>query len=301
MSEFDPAPAAAALLAARRAVGALAPHGAVGALASHGAAGAPASHPAEAALAPGHAGDVLAPLPVAIAPRNEAEGAAVQQALARAIGADPPAGFKIGATAKRMQEYLGLPGPAAGFMPAAGLHATGTTLRFADFHRPGVECEVAVRLVRDLPPGPCTAAVAAAAVGTFFAAIEVVENRYGDLAAFGTPSLIADQVFHAAAVLGAPSGQGWDGDWQALDIPALAGSLAIDGTERDRGVAADLLGHPMNGLAWLAGSAVAVAFGGLRAGQVVLLGSVTPPVWLEAPGTVTVAFPPLPEVRVIFA
>ncbi len=262
--DFDPAPAAAALQAARR------------------------------------AGGVLAPLPAAIAPRTEAEGAAVQHALARAMAADPPAGFKIGATAKRMQDYLGLSGPAAGFMPEAGLHASGAVLRFADFQRPGVECEVAVRLARDLPPGPCEPATAAAAVGEFFAAIEVVENRYGDVAAFGTPGLIADQVFHAAAVLGAPTGPGWDGAWRALEIPALAGSLTIDGTERDRGVASDLLGHPLNGLAWLAGSAVAAAFGGLRAGQVVLLGSVTPPIWLDAPGSVTVAFPPLPPVRVTF-
>ena len=247
------------------------------------------------------AGGALAPLPAAIAPRTEAEGAAVQHALARAQGEDPPAGFKIGATAKRMQDYLGLTGPAAGFMPAAALHASGAVLRFADFLRPGVECEVAVRLARDLPPGPTDAATAAAAVGEFFAAIEVVENRYADLAAFGTPSLIADQVFHARAVLGAPAGPGWAGDWRALDIPALAGSMTVDGVERDRGVAADLLGHPMNGLAWLAGSAVAAAFGGLRAGQVVLLGSVTPPLWLDAPGTVTVTFPPLPPVRVTFA
>lgn len=262
-------------------------------------AAAVALHAARRALhADAHAGGALAPLPPALAPRSEAEGAAVQRALARVMAADPPAGFKIGATAKRMQDYLGLSGPAAGFMPAAGLHASGAVLRFADFHRPGVECEVAVRLVRDPPPGPCDAATAAAAVGAFFAAIEVVENRYGDLGAFGTPSLIADQVFHAAAVLGAPTGPGWDGEWRALDVPALAGSLSVDGAERDRGVAADLLGHPMNGLAWLAGSAVTAAFGGLRAGQVVLLGSVTPPVWLEGPGTVTVAFPPLPPVRV---
>jgi assimilatory nitrate reductase catalytic subunit len=46
-------------------------------------------------------------------------------------------------------------------------------------------------------------------VGAVFPAIEVVENRYGpapagDLPSFGVPSLLADQVYHAAAVLGAP-------------------------------------------------------------------------------------------------
>ena len=75
---FDPAPAAAALLEARR------------------------------------ARRFVPPLPAEIAPRDEVEGAAVQFVLAGLVGAVPCAGFKIGATGKRMQDYLGLAGPAAG-------------------------------------------------------------------------------------------------------------------------------------------------------------------------------------------
>jgi 2-keto-4-pentenoate hydratase len=58
----------------------------------------------------------LAPLPPALAPADVAAGAAVQHALAELRGDLPPAGFKIGATGARMQAYLGLPGPAAGYM-----------------------------------------------------------------------------------------------------------------------------------------------------------------------------------------
>jgi 2-keto-4-pentenoate hydratase len=235
-------------------------------------------------------------LPETIAPRTEQEGATAQLALARLISADPPAGFKIGATGKRMQAYLGLSGPAAGFKPAAGQYTSGATVRFADFVNPGVECEVAVRLARDLPPGPCTRTKAEAAVGELMTGIEIVENRYHDLAELGTPTMIADQVFHAAAVLGAPAD-----DWRSLDVAALVGRISIDGALRDQGVAADLLGHPMNCLAWLAGSAVAAAFGGLKAGQVIMLGSVTPPLWLDAPAHVAVEFPPLPTVAITLA
>jgi len=258
---FDPAPAAAALLEART-----------------------ARRPA-------------GPLPAAIAPRDIAEGVAVQFALAQRLGAVPPAGFKIGATTKRMQEYLGLDGPAAGFMPAAGLHPSGFSLPFASLRYPGAECELAVRLARDLPHGPCDRERAAAAVGQLFAAMEVVENRYGpppagDLAALGTPTLIADQVFHAAAILADPPP-----DWRAIDLEAVPGRISIDGKERANGRGADLLGHPLNALAWLAASETARAFGGLRAGQVVMLGSVTPPIWLDGPCTVTVHFAGLPEVQ----
>jgi 2-keto-4-pentenoate hydratase len=237
---------------------------------------------------------LVEPLAPAIAPRSEREGAAVQYALWRHGGPVAPAGFKIGATARRMQEYLGLSGPAAGFMSTGGVHRSGATLRFADFLRPGVECELAVRLGRDLPPGPCTMAQAAEAVGELMAGIELVENRYTDLALVGTPTMIADQVYHAAAIVGEPGG----GDWRGLDVAGLRGRLIVDGHLRDEGVGADLMGHPFNCLAWLAGSSVAEAFGGLKAGQVVMLGSVTPPIWLTGPAVVTVAFDPLPAVQV---
>lgn len=258
---FDPAPAAAALFEARQ-----------------------ARRPA-------------GPLPAAIAPRDVDEGVAVQLELAKRVGAVPPAGFKIGATTQRMQEYLGLDGPAAGFMPAAGLHASGAALPFAALRNPGVECELAVRLARDLPPGPCDRQRAAASVGDLFAAMEIVENRYGpppagDLAAIGTPTLIADQVFHAGAVLGVPPA-----DWRAIDLEAVPGRISIDGRERASGRGADLLGHPLNALAWLAASEAARAFGGLRAGQVVMLGSVTPPIWLDGPCAISVNFAGMPEVR----
>lgn len=239
----------------------------------------------------------VTPLPAEIAPRTEAEGAAVQRAYAGRVGAASPPGFKIGATAKRMQEYLGLSGPAAGFMAIGGLYRSGATVKFADFVRPGVECELVVRLGRDLPPGACTPEQAAAAVGELFAGIEIVENRYGDLLELGVPMLIADQMYHAAAVLGEPGVE----DWHTLDIGTLRGRLIIDGHQRDEGVGADLLGDPMRCLAWLAASSVAEAFGGLKAGQVVMLGSVVPVIWLTGPASVTVDFSPLPPVQVTFA
>lgn len=117
-----------------------------------------------------------------------------------------------------------------------------------------------------------------------------MENRYGpppigDLRAVGTPTLVADQVYHAAAVIG-PAMQ----DWQGLDLPALTGRLHVAGQERDRGQGSELLGDPLNGLAWLADSAVARAFGGLLAGQTIMLGSVVPTAWLDGPCEVHVDF-----------
>ncbi len=250
-----------------------------------------AERAAQALMAVRRSRRVLDRLPPGITPRGLADGIAAQLAVARLSGAQPPAGFKIGATARRMQEYLGLPGPLAGFIAEAGLHGSGSTLSFKSFLHAGVECELAVVLARDLPPGPCSNAQAAAAVGELMAGIEVVENRYGPLDVLGSPTLVADQVFHAGAVLGAPHSE-----WRGLDLRSLAGSVSVNGHERGAGTGADLLGDPMSALAWLAASEEAAAFGGMRAGQVVMLGSVCPPVWLDGPAEVTVQFSPLPTV-----
>ncbi|MDO9709269.1 2-keto-4-pentenoate hydratase [Paracraurococcus lichenis] len=239
---------------------------------------------ADAILAAREAKRILEPLGAA-APATPEAGYAVQHEVAERLGAVPPFGFKIGATTRQMQDYLGLAGPAAGFVPRTSLNPDGAALRFADFLNPGVECEVGIRLGRDLPPGPTTREQAAEAVAEVFPAIEIVERRYGDLALLGTPTLIADQVFHAAGVLGAPVA-----DWRRLDLGAARGTFHVGGKVVGSGFGRDLLGHPLEALAWLAGSGAARAFGGLRAGQVVWLGSVTPPIWLEGPCEVVAEF-----------
>ncbi len=236
----------------------------------------------------------LGTLPDAVRPRTHAEGVAAQVALSGLMGA--PAGFKIGATTSAMQAYLGLPGPLAGFMAEPDLHGSGSTLAYAGLLRPGVECELAVHLAQDIPPGPCSRDQAMAAVGGVMAGIELVENRYADLPTFGGPSLVADRVFHACAVLGEPYA-----DWQSLDLLGIKGHITIDGTLRGSGTGQELLGDPMLALAWLAGSAEVAAFGGLGAGQVVMLGSVALPVWLDGPAEITVSFPPLAPVRLTLA
>ena len=226
-------------------------------------------------------------------PRTLAEGVAAQVALAGLVGAQDPPGFKIGATAAAMQRYLGLEGPAAGFMSEASLHGTGSVMAWDRFFRPGSECEIAVQLGRDLPAQPCTAAAARDAVEAVMPAIELVENRYADLASFGAAGLIADQVFHSAAILGEPLTT-----WRETDLLAVRGTLSVDGEVRGEGLGRDLLGGPFDALAWLAGSAEVAAFGGLRAGQIVMLGSVCTPVWLDGPGRVEASFDGLGSVRV---
>jgi 2-oxo-3-hexenedioate decarboxylase/2-keto-4-pentenoate hydratase len=240
----------------------------------------------------------LQALPEDIAPQSEAEGYRIQNALhdLLSLHCEPKVGHKIGCTSAVMQQYLQIPHPCSGGVFANGVYPSGTVLRHGDFVRVGVECEIAVRLGRDLRPAdaPFTADTASQAIEAYLPAIEIVDDRYADWRSIGAPTLVADDFFAAGCVLGQPVSRS-----SVPDLLMLVGRAVINGVEVGRGTGADVLGHPHNALAWLANH---LAFGGtgLRAGEFVLTGSLVQTVWLGAGdkvvmdlsglGTVTVDF-----------
>jgi 2-oxo-3-hexenedioate decarboxylase/2-keto-4-pentenoate hydratase len=184
-----------------------------------------------------------------------------------------------------MQTYLGIPSPCAGGVFAGGVHASGAVLPHGSFRRVGIECEIAVRLARDLVPGeaPFAAADVGPAIESFMAAIEIVDDRYVDWRKTDTPTLVADDFFAAGAVLGTPVPAA-----QAGDPAAFTGSTRINGEEVGRGRGRDVMGTPLNALAWLANS-LAERGMVLKSGEIVLLGSLVETKWLAAGDHVRIA------------
>ncbi|MDB5608296.1 MAG: hydratase [Bradyrhizobium sp.] len=233
------------------------------------------------------------------APRDEAEGYQVQRAvhdlLLPQFGAT--VGYKIGCTSAVMQQYLNIPHPCGGGVFAKGVHDSGVSLRHGDFVRVGVECEIAVRLGRDLPPSaaPFTAESVAQAIEAYHPAIEIVDERYVDWQTIGAPTLVADDFYAAGCVLGKPVARS-----AAPDLLEVVGRAIINGAEVSRGTGADVLGHPHNPLAWLANH-LADEGRGLRAGQIVLTGSLVKTIWLNAGDTVEMDLSGLGAVNVTFA
>jgi 2-keto-4-pentenoate hydratase len=244
-------------------------------------------------------GSMLADLPSAIKPRDEVEGYEVQQALhgiMTSSGYGVRAGWKIGCTTKTMQTYLGVDGPCAGGMYLAQLWRGSHLFGIAKPRRLGAECEVAVRVARDLPRRDRAYEVAdmASAVAACMAAIEVVEDRYADYASLGVPTLIADDFFHYAAVLG-PEDERFD----PARLRDVTGSMKINNVQVASGRGADILGEPLAALCWLANRAVEWGEP-LRAGEVVLLGSVVQTQWIEPGDVVSISNDLLGEAGVAF-
>jgi len=241
----------------------------------------------------------LAPLAPEAAPQTEAEGYQIQAALRGLLSADfgAPVGYKIGCTSAVMQQYIGIPHPCGGSVFARGVHPSGAPLRHGDYLRAGVECEIAVRLARDLPPAqaPFTADSMAAAIEAYMPAIEIVDDRYVEWQTMGAPTLVADDFFAAGCVLGKPIARS-----AAPDLLRVIGRALINGKEVARGTGADVLGHPHNPLAWLANH-LAASGKGLRAGEIVLTGSLVKTMWLEAGDAVVMELDGLGTVSATFA
>src|SRR5882672_9489761 len=122
----------------------------------------------------------LARLDASVRPLDEASAYAVQDelhGLLTAAGLGSIAGHKIGCTTKVMQEFLRISTPCAGGVFESQVHGTPAVVQYADYLRPGVECEMVVRLAADLPiqQAPFDRGAVAAAVGDVMAGMEIVD------------------------------------------------------------------------------------------------------------------------------
>jgi 2-keto-4-pentenoate hydratase len=215
---------------------------------------------------------VLDGLPEAWRPRTMAEGYLIQGFAHRyliAAGFGSIAGYKIGCTTPVMQEKLGVDHPCAGAVFSTELREGRADLLCRDFHRPFVECEIAVRLGSDIAADrPITADAVADAVESCMAAIELIDDRYALPEMLGPAILTADDFYSAGCVLGTPVP-----DWRRLDLREMRGRIIINGEARGEGRGRDAMGHPFNAVAWLA-THLAARGESLRSGMVVLTGSI---------------------------
>ncbi len=240
------------------------------------------------------AGGPFGRLPEAVRPASEAEGYAVQDEAIRrrAAAGQALAGWKIGCTARAMREMLGLDGPSGGAVMEPDVHASPARLPARDLCNPVAECEMAARMARDVEPreGGHDKDSIADFVGACLVSIELAELRLPERESMGVGELIADDFFQKAIVVGDEVA-----DWRSLELAALKATTHVSGALRGEGVGGDVMGHPFAALAWLA-DALAARGGLLRAGQIVLTGSIVKAAPIGAGDTAVCAIEGLGEV-----
>ncbi len=238
--------------------------------------------------------------PKALAPPSEtqalttADAYATQDRLRAALlgRGERVVGWKTGFTNKATQSMFQATEPVSGFVLGSGVFASGADIPMSRFVNLAVEAEVAFLMRHDLAGPGVTPPRALLAVEGAVPALELIDMRYA-----GKPiasDVIADGVYANAIVLGAPLNAvvGIDLSLEGL-VYELNGTIAATNT------AAEVMGSPLNSLAWIANQLGTRGLG-LRAGDVVMSGSISLLLRPKAGDTVRASFTRLGSVSARF-
>jgi 2-keto-4-pentenoate hydratase len=194
------------------------------------------------------------------------------QRRARIAAGEKPIGWKVGLGAKAAMERLTITMPAVGYMMEKSLVPNGSTVSIAGWSQAVAEPEIAVYMASDLPGG-ATRDAAMKAVGSLGPAIELADLP-------GPPSdvevALAGNIFHRSVILGPP-----DALRAGVKLDGLAGLVFRRGAQvaRQEDLQANI-GNIVDIVAHVAGT-LAANGESLRAGDVIITGSIVPPPMVE--------------------
>jgi len=186
-------------------------------------------------------------------------------------------GHKIGLTSKAMQNAVGISEPDYGVLFADMFYPDTSPIPFDRFHAPRIEVELAFVLKAPLKGPGCTLFDVLNATDYVTPALEILETRMHRVdpetkKPRKVMDTISDNAANAALVVGGRPIRPLD-----FDLRWIGALLFRNGQIEETGIAAGVLNHPANGVAWLA-DRLAAQGEYLEAGEVVLAGSFTRPV-----------------------
>ena len=201
-------------------------------------------------------------------------------------------GWKLAFGGPAALERLQTSAPLVGFLLADAIVASGLTVSLAGWKKPAAEPELAVYLAKDLPSGAGrkTAMDAIAGLG---AAIELADVDYPSDDVEGT---LARNIYQRHVILGSCNPAHAGGNLSGLNARVFRNASEMANTSGLEALTGELIanvGHVADLLA---------VFGEtLHAGQIIIAGSITPPIWVEPGETVGFHLEPLEPIFINFA
>ncbi len=189
-------------------------------------------------------------------------------------------GRKIGLTSKVMQVATGITEPDYGAIFDDMVYENGSVIEHSRFSNVRIEVELAFKLGKPLSGPGVTVFDVLDATDYVVPALEILSSRI-EMAGRTIVDTISDNAAMGAMVYGgnpvAPD---------AVDLRWISALLYRNETIEESGVAAAVLNHPAMGVVWLANK-LAQHGDSLQAGELILAGSFTRPMWVEQGDTVT--------------
>jgi 2-oxo-hept-3-ene-1,7-dioate hydratase len=209
-------------------------------------------------------------------------------------------GHKIGLTSRAMQQALNIDTPDSGYLLDDMLFPDGGEVPTDRFIGTRIEVELAFVMKSRLDKADCTLFDVMNATDYVVPALEILDTRIERVdpktrATRKIADTIADNAANAGIVVG---GRPFRPD--AADLRWVSAILTRNAAVEETGVAAGVLNHPANGMAWLVRSLTRNGLA-LEPGQVVLSGSFVRPVEARKGDTFQADFGPFGTVGCHFA
>ncbi len=195
-------------------------------------------------------------------------------------------GRKIGLTSKAMQQATGISEPDYGVMFDDTVWENGATIPFDAFSNVRIEVELAFVLKDPLSGPACSLFDVLRATEYVTPALEVL-NSHIELEGRTIVDTISDNAAYGGMVLG-----GIPMRPDQIDLRWVSAMLYRNETIEETGVAAGVLNHPATGVAWLANK-MHQHGDRLEAGEIILAGSFTRPMWVSRGDTVLCDYGPM--------
>lgn len=195
-------------------------------------------------------------------------------------------GRKIGLTSKAMQSATGITEPDYGVIFDDTVWETGAVVPFDDFSNVRIEVELAFLLGSPLSGPNCSLFDVLQATQYVVPALEIL-NSHIELEGRTIVDTIADNAAYGGVVVGGNPTRP-----DAVDLRWISALLYRNETIEESGVAAAVLNHPARGVAWLADK-LHQHGDRLEAGELILAGSFTRPMWVSRGDTVLCDYGPM--------
>jgi len=208
-----------------------------------------------------------------------------------AVGKEP-LGWKLAFGGPAALERLRTNAPLVGFLMADAAIPSGSTISFAGWKKPAAEPELAVYLGKDLAPGAGrqTTMDAIAGLGP---AIELADVDYPSDDVEGT---LVRNIYQRHVILGDCDATRPGGNLSGLNARVFHNGAEIASTsdlEALTGELISIVGHVADLLSHFGET--------LRSGQIIIAGSITPPIWVQPGETVGFHLEPLQPIFINFA
>ena len=212
-----------------------------------------------------------------------ADAYAIQKAIVeqKIATGDRLFGYKIGYTSRAMQKALHITEPDFGVLLDSMVFADGGEIEVDQFSDPRIEAELAFVLKDRLEGENVSIFDVLSATDYVVPALEIIAARsYRKHPETGYTRKVVDTVADNAGNAGIVIG-GRPIKPDLMDLRWCGGILHLNGAVEETGLAAAVLGHPANGICWVAKRFAPHGIA-LEPGQVILSGSFTAPVAVSA-------------------